>query len=205
MGAVSVAPDCFARYRGGNLPGDAIRPADPNLIARTFERAIQGRSDSVIGQFIRHRTPIHFGGMSDPLQPAEDRHRVTAAVLKSIARYVYPTVMSTRSKLVAEAPYLGLLKDLRNVVVQFSMSTTLDSTAALVEPHATRPSELLRTMEVLSRNCITVTCRWQPYIPGLSEAPSEFVPRIAATGCRHVSFEHLKLPLERFESAMATV
>jgi hypothetical protein len=52
-------------------------------------------------------------------------------------------------------------------------------------------------METLSNRGIVVTCRWQPYIPGVSEAPCEFVPRIAATGCRHVSFEHLKLPLER--------
>jgi hypothetical protein len=52
-------------------------------------------------------------------------------------------------------------------------------------------------MEKLSAAGVNVTCRWQPYIPGVSEAPEEFVPRIARTGCRHLGFEHLKLPLER--------
>jgi hypothetical protein len=52
-------------------------------------------------------------------------------------------------------------------------------------------------METLSKHAIAVTCRWQPYIPGVSEDAAEFVPRIAATGCRHLALEHLKLPLER--------
>lgn len=109
-------------------------------------------------------------------------------------------VLSTRSALTAESPYVDLLKDLKSAVVQFSFSSTVDSTGACVEPHATRPSVLLRVMETLSNRGIVVTCRWQPYIPGISEAPCEFVPRIAATGCRHVAFEHLKVPLERSNS-----
>src|ERR1039457_3699348 len=69
---------CFARYRGGNLPGDAIVPADPQQIARKLDRALVTEKGGVIAQFLRRRTPLHCGGMSDPLQPAETRHRVTA-------------------------------------------------------------------------------------------------------------------------------
>jgi hypothetical protein len=52
-------------------------------------------------------------------------------------------------------------------------------------------------MDFLSARGVVVTCRWQPWIPGVSESPEEFVPRMAVTGCRHLAFEHLKLPLER--------
>jgi DNA repair photolyase len=187
---------CFARIRGGNQAGEAVRPADPRTIERIMTRSLKDGRPGVIAEFLRRRVPIHFGGMSDPLQPAEEHHQVTASILRSLTCFQYPTVLSTRSALPGKHPYLDLLQELRNVVVQFSFSTTEDSRAIRVEPHATPPSILLKTMEVLSRHSVKVTCRWQPFIPGVSEAPEEFVGRVAATGCRHLAFEHLKVPVE---------
>ena len=134
--------------------------------------------------------------MSDPLQPIEQRSRVTECILRGLLRSRYPTVLSTRGALVLESPYWELLRDL-GAVVQFSFSSTHDSVAAGVEPHATRPSKLLRAMEFLSRQGVAVTCRWQPYIPTMSEPPEDFVSTVGATGCRHIALEHLKIPLER--------
>jgi DNA repair photolyase len=188
---------CFARNRGGNTPDDSIRAANPAQVERILHRAIDHGAPGVIADFLRRRTPVHFGGMSDPFQPAEAHHQATLGALKALARYEYPTVLSTRGTLIAKRPYLEFVRDLKNVVVQFSFSTVRDSVAQQVEPHATRPSELLRVMEMLSRHGIYVTCRWQPFIPGLSESPLEFIPKIANTGCRHVALEHLKLPVER--------
>jgi DNA repair photolyase len=188
---------CFARNRGGNSPGETIRPANFKQIDTILERALNQNGKGVIAEFLRRRTPIHFGGMSDPFQPAELKHRVTASALRSLGRYHYPTVLSTRGSMMVHSPYLQLLKTLGPVVIQFSFSSTRDSTAAQIEPNSTPPSTLLRAMEALSKHAIAVTCRWQPYIPGVSEAPVEFVERVAATGCRHVALEYLKLPLER--------
>ena len=151
----------------------------------------------MIGQFLRRRVPVHFGGMSDPFQPAELRHEVTASFLETLAKYRYPTVLSTRGALVSSAPYIAVLQRVRNVVVQFSICSTRDEVAKKFEPWANSPSELLRAMETLSKNGVFVTCRWQPYIPGMSETAEEFVSRIASAGGRHVALEHLKVPVER--------
>src|ERR1700746_2433372 len=78
---------CFARYRGGNIPGNAVRPADAQHIERVFDRALDRDSSGVVAEFLRHRTPVPLGGMSDPLQPAEEHHRVTASVLKNLIRH----------------------------------------------------------------------------------------------------------------------
>jgi DNA repair photolyase len=190
---------CFARYRGGNLPGEAVRPADPRSIQRMFQRALDdsGARVGTIGQFIRHRVPIHFGGMSDPLQPAELRFRSTEAVLRILREYQYPTVLSTRSPLVNQDPYIRLLSEISPLVVQFSFSTTDDQIGKRLEPRCDPPSELLRVMEKLVQKGINVTSRWQPFVPGVSEDPEIFVQRIASTGCKHLALEHLKLPLER--------
>ena len=190
---------CFARYRGGNLGGDFVRPANPHALERIFTRALHSQPEKpgVIAQFLRRRVPVHFGGMSDPFQPAETRYRITESFLKVLAAHQYPTVISTKGSIVASQPYFDLLREIRNVVVQFSFSSTRDQTARLVEPFSTPPSELLRAMGTLVRQGVNVTCRWQPYIPGVSEPASEFLSRVASTGCSHVGFEHLKLPVER--------
>ena len=190
---------CFARYRGGYSYPDEIRPANPERIETAFSRALTSDKapSGVVGQFLRRRTPVHFGGMSDPFQPAEKHYRVTEAVLRILAKWSYPTVISTKGALIGDPVYMRHLQQIRFVVVQFSFSTTRDEIAKRVEPHSTPPSLLLRVMEKLSMLGVTVTCRWQPYIPGVSETPEEFVPRIASTGAHHLGIEHLKVPMER--------
>lgn len=195
---------CFARIRGGNRPGETITPANPLTISRILQRALRDRRPGVIGEFLRRRVPIHFGGMSDPLQPAEEHHQITASALRSLIQFDYPTVLSTRSVLAARAPYVDLLLQLQHVVVQFSFSTTNDRVASRIEPHATPPSLLLKTMEKLSQLGMIVTCRWQPFIPGVSEGPEEFVSRVASTGCKHLALEHLKVPVETSNVLWAT-
>lgn len=190
---------CFARQRGGNTPEPRVTSASPEHIKKTLERALRSdeRSPGIIGQFLRRRVPIHFGGMSDPFQPVETKRRVTHAILEILAQFDYPTVISTRGKLVVSMPYIELLRAMKFVVVQFSMSSSRDQTARTLEPRSHPPSELLRCMETLAQNRIPVTCRWQPFVPGCSEDPAEFARRVSSAGCSHVSLEHLKVPLER--------
>ena len=135
--------------------------------------------------------------MSDPFQHAERTHGVTRHFLQLLLDYQYPTVISTRSTMVATSPYLELLGDMKSVVVQFSFTSIVDKTSQALERHTPKPAELLRTMERLANLGIVVTCRWQPYVPGLSESPRKFVREVVAAGACHIAIEHLKLPVER--------
>jgi len=190
---------CFARYRGGNNGGTSVLPASAAAICTTIQRALSRGSggQGVIAQFLRRRVPIHMGGMSDPFQPAEKRLGITRSVLETLRDFEYPTVISTRGSLVSEEPYLSLIRSMRAVVVQFSFSSTSEAVAGRLEPRSPSPSVLLRTMETLAKAGVHVTCRWQPYVPGVSESVCEFVSRVASAGCVHLGFEHLKVPLER--------
>jgi DNA repair photolyase len=190
---------CFARFRGGNSFGDTVRPADGATLERIFGRIFGAQTplSGIVAQFLKRRVPVHFGGMSDPFQPAELRHRITESFLRTLVKYEYPTVLSTRSKLVATEPYVQLLRRLRYVVVQFSFCSTRDNVAKEFEPYSSSPSDLLKTMSTLANHGIKVTCRWQPYIPAISEPAEEFASRVSSTGCRHVALEHLKIPIER--------
>jgi DNA repair photolyase len=190
---------CYARFRGGNAPEANVVAADPGTLRRVFAAAFRAERPAdagIIGQFLRQRVPVHFGGMSDPFQPVERRFEVTRRYLETLRDYDYPTVISTRSTMPAAAPYLELLREMKYVVVQFSFTSTLKAVSDRLEPHTPDPADLLRTMETLARHGIPVTCRWQPYVRGVSEKPRRFVRAVAAAGARHVAIEHLKLPVE---------
>jgi DNA repair photolyase len=190
---------CFARAREGVEGNPKVRPADPQVLARALRRVFVERREklSVVSKCLQRRMPIHLGGMGDPFQPAEQRYKVSLQYLRTAVQYQYPLVISTRGDLIADSPYIELLKELQAVVVRLSLSTTEDTRSSLVERSEVRPSKVLRTMEKLSSIGVRVACRWQPFIPGISEDPEIFAPRVAATGSRHCSFEFLRLPREQ--------
>ena len=141
---------CYARYRGGNSPDASVIPADRNTLRRVFEGAFrEARPAGLIGQFLRLRVPVHFGGMSDPFHQAERTFEVTRSFLETLRDYQHPTVISTRSTMVATEPYLGLLREMRSVVVQFSFTSTQPSISQRLEPFTPAPRDLLKAMEQL--------------------------------------------------------
>jgi len=189
---------CFALQRGGNVAASNIAPADPSAVARALSRASRGEpTQSPVIEMLRRQVPIHFGGMSDPFQPAERKYRVSMEYLKALAASSYPVVISTKGTLIGQPEYRDLIRSIGRVVIQFSFSSVSDQVAKKVEPSATPPSKLLKVMESLASEGFQTTCRWQPYICGLSSDPSVFVAAMARAGARHLAFEHLKVPAEQ--------
>lgn len=190
---------CFARLRGGNADTNKIRIAESEKIITKFKNAYKypDSNSGVNSEYIRNRTPLHLGGMSDPFQPIEEKHEVTYRVLKYLCEIEYPLVISTKSTLIGKQKYLDILKTNKNIVVQFSFSTTRDNLSDIIEPYSYNPSDILKTIELLSSSGIKTTIRWQPYIPNVSEPFEEFISRISSVGALHLSFEHLKLPFEK--------
>ncbi|WCM26333.1 hypothetical protein NDN01_20350 [Sphingomonas sp. QA11] len=176
-------------------------PADPGALERAFNAARAG-STSVVAQALRRRVPVHFGGMSDPFQPAERRHQVSLAFLRALSGRSYPTVISTKGELAAEQPYVEILAGNPNTVVQFSLVSVDDRAASLIEPSATPPSRLLRAAERLTSAGVKVAFRLQPYLPSVAGEIEPYVRSLRSTGACHLSIEHLKVPLERTENQL---
>jgi DNA repair photolyase len=187
---------CYARNRIEKESG--VTPARKGYLRRVFRRALSEdhQQSGLVGEFLRRNVPIHFGGMSDPFQELERRFRVTYDFLTTLRDYDYPTVISTRGTLVACEPYLPLLREMKKVIVQFSLTSTSEKYRCQLEPYSPSSVSLLTAMNCLSNAGITVTCRWQPYVPGKSEAPADFVGRMAGVGARHLALEHLKVPID---------
>jgi DNA repair photolyase len=187
---------CYAKNRGGNYRNLTIKPANPDHIINYFKHS-KRKCGGVISQMIDRRVPIHMGGMTDPFQTLELKWRVTEKVLKYLCQIKYPIVISTKSTIPTQEPYLSLLKSNPNVLIQVSLSTVIDKISAVLEPHSPSPSKRLQAMEILERNGLKTACRWQPYFPYSELNDRQFVESIANTGTKFLTLEHLKLPIEK--------
>jgi len=187
---------CFASARGGQRGDRRVAPVDVAAISRRLERAVTEPPRSVLDEFLAHRQPIHLGGMSDPLSPIEEACGATRQILNVLADSHYPTVLSTKSDLLLRDEYLATLKR-GKFVVQLSIMTLDDALSAIVDMGAPNSSSRLKVLELLRSEGIPTDCRIQPLVPGREGDAREVIEACAQRGVRHVSVEHLKLPIER--------
>jgi len=185
---------CFAKARGGNI-SNSIKIANPESIRRRFQRVDAGEPAGIIDDFIAHGCPVHFGGMSDPFMPLENKLGVTKEILKILRDYDYPTVISTKSDMLCREEYLDIVRSGR-FAVQLSLASLDPNLIRNVDVGTSGVRALLGAASRLAVAGIPVACRIQPLLPGRQSDARELVRICADVGFRHVSVEHLKLPIE---------
>lgn len=104
--------------------------------------------------------PIHWGGLSDPFQPLEQKYRESLRCLEVFAATGYPFVVSTKGRLIVADEYLSLIKQ-ANCVVQISMvSPKYD----ILEQGAPPYMERLDIVRAIADAGKRVNIRVQPYM-----------------------------------------
>jgi DNA repair photolyase len=189
---------CYVHNRGGNSNYNKIKISNPVITINRFNNALNNSQNctGIITEFIRRKVPLHFGGMSDPFQPLEEKYGVSYKVLEYLCSINYPIVISTKSSLLNSMKYIEILKSNKNLLVQFSFSTLRDDISKIFEPNSPSPKIRLLTIDNLIFNNIKTAIRWQPYIPNFSEDPEEFINKISNIGIKHLSIEFLKIPID---------
>lgn len=131
--------------------------------------------------------PLHFGGMSDPFQPIERTEQKTLEALKVFAQTQYPFVVSTKNKLIAEDPYLSLIKQC-NCVVQISAACPVYDE---IEKGASTFAERMEAAAKISPYK-RVIIRVQPYLPNFHEEITEALKTFAEIGVYGITVEGMK-------------
>lgn len=106
------------------------------------------------------KIPIHWGGLSDPLQPIESKLGSTFECLKILAKSRYPFVISTKGRLLGDEKYISLLEKC-NCVVQVSL---VCDKYDKIEKGAPTFDERLKIIEKISPRVKRVVVRIQPYM-----------------------------------------
>jgi DNA repair photolyase len=95
--------------KGGS--GRGLGTAANNM--KYIERFFRESGHSMERELIDMLSPVQIGVMSDPLQPAEGKHKVTLSILKLLADHQYPCLLTTKFPgLLTQPEYLKAIEGL---------------------------------------------------------------------------------------------
>lgn len=187
---------CFAKARGGHRATKPVTEANPAAIRQRLVRVSNGQFQSAIDEFLDRRIPIQLGGMTDPFSPWESERKVTLKILRVLAEFDYPTIISTKSTLIATAEYMDVLRH-GNFFVRFSFTGARATLQRKLERGVLSFNERLDAASRLRQESLAVAARLQPIIPGEEEYLPSIIESMADAGIQQVSAEYLKWPMEK--------
>jgi len=124
---------------------------------------------------------IGFGSMNDAYTPAERHYQLTSQALEIAAKYRFPVHIITKSDMVLKD--LAILKRINRVKarISFTLTTTNDALAKILEPGAPSPSRRLTAMRELASNGIETGVVMMPILPFIEDTPENIDQIVAAT------------------------
>lgn len=132
--------------------------------------------------------PIHWGGVSDPFQPAERIQKYSLQALELFAKTKYPFAVSTKGGLIAEEPYLSLLSQC-NAVVQVSLVSPLfDSIETGAPPYEERMNIIVKVAPKVKRFIVRV----QPFVMEAKPDILKAIKRYKEMGVYGITVEGMK-------------
>ncbi|HEX59205.1 MAG TPA: radical SAM protein [Methanomicrobia archaeon] len=166
---------CYARwYRKGGAPNFDILKAFLKLAKR-----------------LDLRIPMRLATLSDPLQDAEERYKLTFKLLNLAKEHDVPIILCTKSDRIAKEPWKGLIDSMARdglIVVQLSISSLRYN---YLEPLAPPPEERLEALSSLEAPKVL---RLQPLIPNYSfSSAEEFVESVKSSGIEQITTELLRI------------
>jgi DNA repair photolyase len=138
---------------------------------------------------------VVLGTSTEPWQPAEERFRLTRALLSAMARVDGVDLrVSTRSSLIArDSDLLREIARRGQVMVAFSLASLDERVNRLLEPKAPSAFRRLAAMEALARAGIHVGLLLSPALPGLAEEEPGLAPLLARAASAGARFAGLQL------------
>ncbi len=131
---------------------------------------------------------IFIGTVTDPYQPIEKKYNLTRNILQVLVDYKNPVSILTKSDLVLRD--IDLLKKMKDVDINFTVTTLDEKWEKLVEPNSSSTKQRLEAMEKLTREGITVLAMMGPYWPIFTD-PEALFKEFKKSGARHVFTESL--------------
>jgi hypothetical protein len=140
------------------------RIADFNVVKHTFETAFDTdkESQSVIIEMLRHKVPLHCGGMSDPFQAREWKYGLTRKLIELCNSYNYPIQFSTKTDHLPDSYYEILNPELH--AFQISIMGWTDEYIKKFEANTPSAKSRLTFVEKLRKRGFWCGIRIQPII-----------------------------------------
>ncbi len=127
---------------------------------------------------------VSMGGVCDAYQPAEAQYKVTRGILEALLKHGFATFLLTKSDLITrDLDVISAINEKSWATVSFTVTTTDDGLAAILEPGASPPSRRLAAMERVKQEhpAIQTGVCAMPIIPFLEDADDRIESLAART------------------------
>lgn len=171
------------------------KPVDIRHIERIFSNKPRTAKERELCEFVKRKIPVHWGGITDPFSDIEKKHGVSLQILRIMAKYKYPFIVSTKNKRLVTGEYYELLKKC-DATVQVSLIST-DKRLETIEtnPEITIKNRL-ELIEKAAKAGKKVVVRVQPFIPKFCDDGIEkLLKEVAKRGAKAVTAEFLKFSI----------
>lgn len=119
---------------------------------------------------LKEKNVIGTGAMNDAYMPVEKTLEMTRKALQIINQFSFPFHIITKSNLVLRDIDLIKTSNSGYTPVTFSITTTDDNLAKILEPGASLPSERFNAMKFLSNEKILTGVALMPVIPHITDS-----------------------------------
>lgn len=180
---------CFASSRGGNFNFDS-KVADFAFIERMFKKAFENDKEATNTtiEMLRHRVPLHLGGMADPFQSRERQYKITYKLLELTKKYNYPMIISTKTAHIPEEYFEVLDPNIH--AFQISLMSMSDEYIRKFETKTPLPNERKAFAQLLRDKGFWVSIRIQPLIK--IEHAIDVVNEMSSI-VNYITVEHIKI------------
>lgn len=180
---------CFATTRGGNINKD-WSVADIEQIKKIFYKALETDKESknIVIEMLRHKVPLHLGGMADPFQSREKEYKITYKLLELTKQYNYPMMISTKTAHL-DNEYFDIL-DPNIHAFQVSLMSMNEDFIRKFELNTPTPKERKAFVQLLKDKNFWVSIRIQPLI-NIEEGKSVILQ--CGNIVDFITIEHIKI------------
>lgn len=152
---------CFATLNGRKNGHDFLS-ADIDVIRKNFEKAFESDREykNVTIELMKHRIPLHLGGLSDPFQSREAKEHITYEIIKLTKKYNYPMMISTKTAHIDDEYFEFLDPNIH--AFQISLMSVDEDYIRQFESNTPSPNKRIEFIKKLKEKGFWVGVRLQP-------------------------------------------
>lgn len=182
---------CFANSSQAKGHNDGFAIAKFKSLESLFKKALETDEPSkdVTIELLRHRVPLHCGGMSDPFQQREFEYKLTYKLIELSNKYNYPICFSTKQCNLPDEYFEILNPEIH--AFQVSIMGWDDEFIKKYETNTTTAKQRLAFVKKLREKGFWCAIRIQPLVD--IEQAKKLVTKAGAAP-NYIVVEHLKIP-----------
>lgn len=124
----------------------------------------------------RYKDTIGFGSTSDPYIPLEKKYQLTKQALDVVKEFRHPLFLLTKSNLVLrDIDVIDKINKQNYACIAFTITTTDDELAKIIEPGCPSPTERLKAMSILASLGIKTGIVIMPTLPFITDTVENIV------------------------------